>query len=49
MTLSNNTFYDSDYCEAGFATRTLGDHVITFTREGNLDFGCDSPVVPDGI
>lgn len=31
----------SDYCEAGFATRTLGDHVITFTREGNVEFGCD--------
>ncbi|KAI9070092.1 cyclopropane-fatty-acyl-phospholipid synthase [Trametes sanguinea] len=30
-----------DYCEAGFATRTLGDHVITFTREGNVGFGCD--------
>lgn len=33
--------YYFDYCEAGFATRTLGDHIITFTREGNADFGCD--------
>ncbi|KAK7033855.1 Mycolic acid cyclopropane synthetase [Favolaschia claudopus] len=32
--------YYFDYCEAGFATRTLGDHVITFTRDGNADFGC---------
>jgi cyclopropane-fatty-acyl-phospholipid synthase len=30
----------SDYCEAGFKTRTLGDHIITFTREGNVVFGC---------
>ncbi|KAH9841018.1 S-adenosyl-L-methionine-dependent methyltransferase [Rhodofomes roseus] len=33
--------YYFDYCEAGFATRSLGDHVITFTREGYADFGCD--------
>jgi cyclopropane-fatty-acyl-phospholipid synthase len=33
--------YYFDYCEAGFSTRTLGDHIITFTREGNVDFGCD--------
>ncbi|KIJ35027.1 hypothetical protein M422DRAFT_262765 [Sphaerobolus stellatus SS14] len=32
--------YYFDYCEAGFATRTLGDHCITFTREGNVAFGC---------
>ncbi|PFH46944.1 hypothetical protein AMATHDRAFT_153349 [Amanita thiersii Skay4041] len=30
-----------DYCEVGFATRTLGDHCITFTRDGHIDFGCD--------
>jgi len=30
----------SDYCEAGFATRSLGDHIITFTREGNVALGC---------
>ncbi|KIM48716.1 hypothetical protein M413DRAFT_437892 [Hebeloma cylindrosporum] len=29
------------YCEVGFTTRTLGDHVITFMREGNQDYGCD--------
>ncbi|KAJ7268177.1 CFS1-like protein [Mycena haematopus] len=31
----------ADYCEAGFKTRTLGDYMITFTREGNVGFGCD--------
>ncbi|KAF5366586.1 hypothetical protein D9758_008938 [Tetrapyrgos nigripes] len=36
--------YYFDYCAAGFATRTLGDHVITFTREGNTAFGCDYTV-----
>ncbi|KAI0044109.1 cyclopropane-fatty-acyl-phospholipid synthase [Auriscalpium vulgare] len=30
------------YCEIGFTTRMLGDHIITFTREGNEDFGCDT-------
>jgi len=29
------------YCEAGFTTRVLGDHIITFTREGYEDYGCD--------
>ncbi|KAF5360726.1 hypothetical protein D9756_004655 [Leucocoprinus leucothites] len=29
------------YCEIGFTTRTLGDHIITFAREGYQDFGCD--------
>ncbi|KIM24907.1 hypothetical protein M408DRAFT_316976 [Serendipita vermifera MAFF 305830] len=29
------------YCEVGFTTRTLGDHIMTFTREGNSSFGCD--------
>ncbi|KAI0269931.1 cyclopropane-fatty-acyl-phospholipid synthase [Gloeopeniophorella convolvens] len=29
------------YCEVGFSTRTLGDHIITFTREGYEDMGCD--------
>nr|GAT42578.1 CFS1-like protein [Mycena chlorophos] len=33
--------YYFDYCEAGFKTRTLGDHILTFTREGNVEFGCD--------
>ncbi|KAK0212109.1 CFS1-like protein, partial [Desarmillaria ectypa] len=30
-----------DYCEAGFSTRSLGDHIITFTREGNMSLHCD--------
>ncbi|KAJ7465937.1 CFS1-like protein [Mycena latifolia] len=34
----------SDYCEAGFRTRTLGDHIVTFTREGNVTFGSDVEV-----
>ncbi|KIJ42342.1 hypothetical protein M422DRAFT_31315 [Sphaerobolus stellatus SS14] len=29
------------YCEVGFTTRTLGDHIITFTREGNATYGCN--------
>ncbi|KAH8113549.1 cyclopropane-fatty-acyl-phospholipid synthase [Phellopilus nigrolimitatus] len=28
------------YCEVGFTTRSLGDHIITFTREGNESFNC---------
>ncbi|KZT23480.1 CFS1-like protein [Neolentinus lepideus HHB14362 ss-1] len=28
------------YCEVGFTTRTLGDHIITFTREGHEEYGC---------
>ncbi|KZT11940.1 cyclopropane-fatty-acyl-phospholipid synthase [Laetiporus sulphureus 93-53] len=28
------------YCEVGFASRRLGDHIITFTREGNVGYGC---------
>jgi len=32
--------YYFDYCEAGFACRHLGDHVITFTRPHNVSFGC---------
>ncbi|EMD31380.1 hypothetical protein CERSUDRAFT_119769 [Gelatoporia subvermispora B] len=28
------------YCEIGFTARLLGDHIITFTREGNVDYGC---------
>ncbi|KAF8589859.1 cyclopropane-fatty-acyl-phospholipid synthase [Ramaria rubella] len=30
----------TDYCESGFATRLLGDHIISFTREGNVALGC---------
>ncbi|KAI5831537.1 CFS1-like protein [Schizophyllum commune Tattone D] len=29
------------YCEVGFTTRTLGDHIITFTREGFQGYGCE--------
>ncbi|TDL16233.1 cyclopropane-fatty-acyl-phospholipid synthase [Rickenella mellea] len=29
------------YCEVGFTTRTLGDHIVTFTREGNEAYGCN--------
>ncbi|KAJ7205426.1 CFS1-like protein [Mycena pura] len=36
--------YYFDYCEAAFKTRTLGDHLVTFTREGNVGFGCDLEV-----
>ncbi|KAF7298882.1 hypothetical protein MIND_00836200 [Mycena indigotica] len=28
------------YCEVGFTSRTLADHIITFTREGSTDYGC---------
>ncbi|KIK57142.1 hypothetical protein GYMLUDRAFT_46375 [Collybiopsis luxurians FD-317 M1] len=30
------------YCEVGFTTRTLGDHIITFTREGAQGYGCNT-------
>ncbi|KAF7326710.1 CFS1-like protein [Mycena sanguinolenta] len=33
--------YYFDYSEAGCRTRTLGTYMVTFTREGNVDFGCD--------
>ncbi|KAL6303901.1 S-adenosyl-L-methionine-dependent methyltransferase [Sparassis latifolia] len=26
------------YCEVGFTARILGDHIITFTREGNVEY-----------
>ncbi|PPR07764.1 hypothetical protein CVT24_003714 [Panaeolus cyanescens] len=30
------------YCEVGFSTRILGDHIVTFAREGpNTAYGCD--------
>ncbi|KAF8526279.1 cyclopropane-fatty-acyl-phospholipid synthase [Hysterangium stoloniferum] len=32
--------YYFDYCEAGFVTKILGDHIISFTREGNVALGC---------
>ncbi|KAI0712318.1 cyclopropane-fatty-acyl-phospholipid synthase [Earliella scabrosa] len=28
------------YCEVGFTTRRLGDHILTFSREGNVGYGC---------
>ncbi|PCH40220.1 S-adenosyl-L-methionine-dependent methyltransferase [Wolfiporia cocos MD-104 SS10] len=28
------------YCEIGFTSRALGDHIVTFTREGNIELGC---------
>ncbi|KAJ7147133.1 CFS1-like protein [Mycena crocata] len=28
------------YCEVGFTSRTLGDHIIVFTREGCTEYGC---------
>ncbi|KAF7314416.1 hypothetical protein MKEN_00914400 [Mycena kentingensis (nom. inval.)] len=28
------------YCEVGFSSRTLADHIITFTREGCTEYGC---------
>ncbi|KAL1745293.1 CFS1-like protein [Schizophyllum fasciatum] len=30
------------YCEVGFTTRTLGDHIVTFTREGFQEYGCET-------
>ncbi|KAJ6462469.1 CFS1-like protein [Mycena sanguinolenta] len=33
--------YYFDYCEAGCKTRTLGTYIVTFTREGDVSFGCD--------
>ncbi|SJL13977.1 uncharacterized protein ARMOST_17429 [Armillaria ostoyae] len=38
----NIPFGASDYSEAGFSTRSLGDHAITFTRERNTSLRCDS-------
>jgi len=29
------------YCEAGFSLRSLGDHIITITRDGSEDYGCN--------
>ncbi|KAH8102191.1 cyclopropane-fatty-acyl-phospholipid synthase [Cristinia sonorae] len=30
------------YSEIGFTMRILGDHVISYTREGNWEFGCQT-------
>ncbi|KAJ7176027.1 CFS1-like protein [Mycena filopes] len=32
--------FQTDYSQVGFSSRTLGDHIITFTREGCTDYGC---------
>ncbi|KZV81943.1 cyclopropane-fatty-acyl-phospholipid synthase [Exidia glandulosa HHB12029] len=29
------------YCEIGFLSRTLGDHIMTFTREADSSYGCN--------
>jgi cyclopropane-fatty-acyl-phospholipid synthase len=36
--------YYFTYCEAGFATRTLGDHIITASREGTMEMLDDVPL-----
>ncbi|KZV80787.1 hypothetical protein EXIGLDRAFT_845276, partial [Exidia glandulosa HHB12029] len=28
------------YCEVGFASRTLGDVIVTATREADASYGC---------
>ncbi|KAJ7453429.1 hypothetical protein FB451DRAFT_1013013, partial [Mycena latifolia] len=33
-------FKRHDYCEAGFRTRMLDDHIVTFTWEGHVAFSC---------
>ncbi|KIV99222.1 uncharacterized protein PV09_09086 [Verruconis gallopava] len=36
--------YYFTYCEAGFATKTLGDHIITVSREGAMEAIQDVPL-----
>jgi cyclopropane-fatty-acyl-phospholipid synthase len=36
--------YYFTYCEAGFATKTLGDHIITVSREGSVQMLEDVPI-----
>jgi cyclopropane-fatty-acyl-phospholipid synthase len=36
--------YYFTYCEAGFATKTLGDHIITVSREGSVEMLEDVPL-----
>lgn len=36
--------YYFTYCEAGFATKTLGDHIITVSREGAVEAIDDVPL-----
>ncbi|WRT64038.1 uncharacterized protein IL334_000965 [Kwoniella shivajii] len=30
------------YCEIGFSERVLGDHIFTWVREGNAEYGCST-------
>lgn len=36
--------YYFTYCEAGFATKTLGDHIFTVSREGAVEVVEDVPL-----
>lgn len=36
--------YYFTYCEAGFATKTLGDHIFTVSREGAMEAIEDVPL-----
>jgi cyclopropane-fatty-acyl-phospholipid synthase len=36
--------YYFTYCEAGFATKTLGDHIVTVSREGAMEAIEDVPL-----
>jgi len=36
--------YYFTYCEAAFATKTLGDHIITVSREGAMEAIEDVPL-----
>jgi cyclopropane-fatty-acyl-phospholipid synthase len=36
--------YYFTYCEAGFATKTLGDHILTVSREGAMEAVEDVPL-----
>jgi hypothetical protein len=38
------TQYYFTYCEAGFATKTLGDAIITVGREGAMELMEDIPL-----
>ena len=41
--------YYFQYCAAGFATRTLGDLQLVFTRPGNVPALGDVPFVPEPL
>ncbi|KAH8103471.1 cyclopropane-fatty-acyl-phospholipid synthase [Cristinia sonorae] len=41
-TFKRKWIYYFAYCEIGFTARVLGNHVISFTREGYRDFGCQT-------